>query len=113
MVGSGFLQQRVTQTIGSSVTEPITAEAQRRRALEVDEHEGEPERIGRPGDRCNAEPVHGSKIVQCCGGSIASTNRWPSPVIRLRLRDQQGSTHIPTGVLLRQPTRFCAKLTAS
>jgi hypothetical protein len=35
------------------------------------------------------------------------------PVIRLRRRDQQGSTHITAGVLPRQPMRFRAKLTGS
>ena len=35
------------------------------------------------------------------------------PVIRLRRRDQQGSTHITAGVLPRQAMRFRAKLTGS
>jgi len=34
-------------------------------------------------------------------------------VIRLRRRDQQGSTLLPTGVPPRQPMRFRAKLTGS
>jgi hypothetical protein len=60
---------------------------------------------------CRTSPVCRKPELYAAAGERASFDFLR--VIRLRQRDQQGSTHIPAGVLPRQAMGFRAKLTGS